>query len=293
MTNETNQGLEAKVQSLEDAVRGLSRAVERLTRRAEPFGVYMGDGTLLTQTTSGLRFYVPAGDTVIAPKMIGNRTWEPRVTAILGKTLRRDRDFLDIGANIGYFSVLVASIIGRDGGGVVHAFEPNPDILELLRRNISINWSIAPIHVHPFAIGATETELELHVPGKLASNGSLLGKRTEEGSSYKVLVKPLTHLRLENGRVGLVKIDVEGAEPMVFAGALDFLRQNPDVDIIMEWDTAAQSRDLGGVASLMDALKQLKLNAWTIDKEVTPIELPALERLAYTNLFLSRRSLTF
>jgi FkbM family methyltransferase len=291
MKDAINKGLDARLQTLEETVRGLSKAVERLTRRAEPFGVYMGDGTVLTQTIGGLRFYVPAGDTVIAPKMIGNRTWEPRVSSILERLVRKDRDFLDIGANIGYFSVLVASILGQ-GGGAVHAFEPNPEILELLRRNISINWSIAPIHVHPLAIGERVEQLELRIPGKLASNGSLIGKKSGDCVIHTVKVVPLTSLNFETGRVGLIKVDVEGAEPLVMAGALEFLRRNPDTDIIMEWDTAAQNQLPGGSARLLSIIKELNYKVWTLDKQITSIAIPALERLAYSNLLMSHRELT-
>jgi FkbM family methyltransferase len=289
--NDPGDRLDARLQTLEDAVRNLSKAVERLARRAEPFGVYMGDGTVLTQTITGLRFYVPTGDTVIAPKMIGNRTWEPRVSGILEKLVRKNLDFLDIGANIGYFSVLVASILGRKGGGVVHAFEPNPEILDLLRRNISINWSLAPIHVHALAIGEREEQMELRIPGKLASNGSLLGKKSGDCVIHKVKVVPLTKMNFEDGKVGLMKVDVEGAEPLVMAGAVEFLRRNPDTDIIMEWDTAAQNMVPGGVARVISIIKELDYKVWLVDKQVTPVGIQALERLAYSNLLMSHRKL--
>ena len=69
--------------------------------------------------------------------------WEPYETSLLLSMLRPGDVFVDVGANIGYFSVLAASVVGDDGA--VFAFEPDPDNFRLLRRNVALNGQQASI----------------------------------------------------------------------------------------------------------------------------------------------------
>ncbi len=269
---------------------GLQREIARLQKLVGPFGVYMGDDVVLTQMVSGLRFLVPASDTVMAPKMIGNRVWEPSLSAVLPRLVRPGRDVVDIGANIGYFAVNAAMILGRDGGAVVHAIEPNPRIHALLLKNISINWSLARIIPHQVALGEAEGDMLLHVTGQLASNGSLLGPASGAAGTetFPVAVKPLAQVVRDPGRIGLMKIDVEGAEAMVLRGAAEMVRAAPDIEIIMEWDTDAQRDDPGATAFLARFFAETGFSAFVIENGLAPTPVTDLPQLGYCNLFLTR-----
>lgn len=266
------------------AVAKLEAAVKHLA--AQPFGVYMGNDLVLTQTLDGLRFFVPSGDTIMAPKMIGNRVWEPRVTDFIRRALKGG-DFIDVGANIGYFSVLAAMLL-NGGRGVVHAFEPNPYIYGLLKKNVSINWSLAPIRMHNHAIGAIRETLQLTIPNHTPSNATLLDKGFHDNvERFSVPVIPLAEVDIPFERVSMMKIDVEGAEPAVLAGSADLLRVH-DIDLVLEWDTAAQNFVSGATASTITLLKELGYSAYTIDRSIEPVE--DLGRLGYKNLYLTKKS---
>ncbi|MBR0681311.1 FkbM family methyltransferase [Roseomonas eburnea] len=282
--------IEKGMASIEKRLDGLQREIARLQKLVGPFGVYMGDDVVLTQMLTGLRFLVPASDTVMAPKMIGNRVWEPSLSAVMPRLLRAGRDVVDVGANIGYFAVNAAMLLGRGGGAVVHAIEPNPRIHALLLKNISINWSLARIIPHQFALGETEGEMLLHVAGKLASNGSLLGPGAGVAGTetFPVAVKPLAQVIRDPGRIGLLKIDVEGAEAMVMRGAAEVLRAVPDIEIIMEWDTEAQRDDPGATAFLAQFFAEMGFSAFVVENGLAPTPVVDLPRLGYCNLFLTR-----
>ncbi|WP_203072894.1 FkbM family methyltransferase [Falsiroseomonas ponticola] len=283
--------IERQLGGLAAVERGLGRLhqdVERLQKLIGPFGVYLGDGVVMTQMLTGLRFLVPAADHVMAPKMIGNRVWEPRLSAALPRLVRPDRDVVDVGANIGYFSINAAMILGRGKGCVVHAIEPNPQIHALLLKNISINWSLARIIPHQLALGETEGELLLHVPGQLASNGTLLAGGSADANTFPVPVRQLHQVVPDPARIGLMKIDVEGAEAMVVKGAAEVIREVTDIDIVMEWDTAAQGDDAGATAFLAGFFAEAGFSAFVVENDLAPTPIEGLPTLGYCNLFLTR-----
>jgi FkbM family methyltransferase len=289
----TLENLDRRLAAIERSLGKLHLDLERLQKVSGPFGVYMGDDVVLTQMLTGLRFLVPASDHVMAPKMIGNRIWEPRVSAVMPRVLRPGRDVVDVGANIGYFAVNAAMILGQAGGAVVHAFEPNPRIHALLLKNISINWSLARIVAHQLALGEAEGELVLHVAGKLASNGTLIGRASgvvaAGTETFTVAVRQLQQVIPEPGRIGLVKIDVEGAEAMVVRGAAAVLRAVPDIELIMEWDVEAQRGDPGGTEFLARFFADNGFAAFVVESNLAPTPVAGLATLGYCNLFLTRQ----
>lgn len=280
-----------RLAKLEAEVVAARKAAEMAAKLSEPFGVYLGDDIVLTSMSNGLRFMVPASDAVMAPKMIGNRVWEPRITRRLAQVVRPGKDFVDVGANVGYFAINVAELL-RGSGAQVYAFEPNPKIFELLKRNNQINWSLAPIHLHRLALGVEPGVLRLSVPNKQASNASLLDRPMSPGvelDTFEVEVRRLDDLDIDPARVGLLKVDVEGAEALVFRGAQRFFEINPDIDVIIEWDRNAQKHDPGGTAWLVEFFRSRGYLAFSFEQGLSPVPVADMAQLGYCNLFLTRR----
>ena len=76
-------------------------------------------------------------DQTISRRIREDGIWEPYETSLLLSMLQPGDVFVDVGANIGYFSVLAAVVVGE--GGAVFAFEPDPDNFRLLRDNVALN----------------------------------------------------------------------------------------------------------------------------------------------------------
>lgn len=137
---------------------------------------------------------------------------------------------LDIGANIGLVSLLLASLVGPEGH--VHAFEPNPVLLDLLKQTFDHNH-LTNVTLHPFALGPSETVLNLRIPRVNAGAGSLIRNQANmDCFNHAVCVKRLSQVIEDEhiDRIRLVKIDVEGYEDQVFAGAqLMFERACPEM----------------------------------------------------------------
>jgi FkbM family methyltransferase len=119
---------------------------------------------------------------------------------------------VDVGANIGYYLLLLARAVGP--GGTVTCFEPDPDNLEELHRNATIN-ELANVSILPAAVGAEDSTAAL-TPG---INSSV----STDGEIQVPLVRLDSCLDLP---VGFLKIDVEGYEGHVLAGAERILRED-------------------------------------------------------------------
>ena len=159
-------------------------------------------------------------------------TWEPFHTSYVRRHLRAGDLFVDVGANVGWFTVLA----GRLGANVV-AFEPLPSIFAELQANVALN-RLTPRLVRA-AIGDTEGE----APVYRASNANSGLSTTEAGRGHPFeamapvfpLHRALSEVEIRSAR--LAKIDTEGASVRAARGLLTMLpRTRPDFEVLMELD---------------------------------------------------------
>jgi FkbM family methyltransferase len=191
---------------------------------------------------------VPGGQ-VLAPldDLMGRAAYyagehDRKITWICRKLIRRDDTVLDIGANLGMVTVHMASLVGS--GGVVHAFEPNPRLVGLLRRAIHRN-RLPQVKLHEFGLGPEESTLELRVPSSDTGEGSFVRTwNTEDCFPIQVRVRTLDDVAKEQDirRVSLLKIDVEGFEASVLRGGLQFLEKVRPQAILFEVMEGISSR---------------------------------------------------
>jgi len=159
---------------------------------------------------------------------------DPRLSWVARKLLRTGDNVLDIGANLGWFTLLSSKLVGS--GGQVHAFEPQPKTAALLNASLAINDS-HNVTLHEVALSDREGAAEFHVLGGNYGAGRLADNDvTERWNTIKVqTVEAGTYLQnLDLPHVRLVKIDVEGHEQKIFAAAESFFRENQPDAILFE-----------------------------------------------------------
>lgn len=158
------------------------------------------------------------------------RCWEYPVTELLASLLEPGMCCLDVGANIGYYSIMAGA-----RGASVHCFEPVPHLYEKLRENIALNPA-AQISAYRLALAEESGSASFFVVHD-ASNLGLSSLEASAGAEeISVETKTLDDLVREQGinRVDLIKVDVEGAEERVFQGAAGLLKSDSAPDIIFE-----------------------------------------------------------
>lgn len=158
--------------------------------------------------------------------------YERRTTQILMRECAKGGTALDLGAHIGYFTLLLASIT-KDGGRVF-SFEPNPFNAEKIRRMLAAN--------HMEYVTLIEAGVSDH-SGSMAftveatgSMGSLVSSPAVSASSVQVSVVSLDALDAEQslGNVSVIKMDIEGAEVEAIRGMKRLLERCRPV-IVCEW----------------------------------------------------------
>lgn len=194
---------------------------------------YLGSQQFVARTRFG---GLIAGDTtdMIQRLIFLYGVWEPGLTYWLSRTLRPGDVFVDVGANIGYFSLLASSLVG-DTGRVV-AVEASPSIFEQLRANVSLNDATNVRTLHRAASNTTSISRAFRAPDRNLGASSLFPAEgfTDEG---EVQAAPLHELLRKDEvlRARVIKIDVEGAEVEVIAGLLPALSMaRPDLEIVVE-----------------------------------------------------------
>jgi FkbM family methyltransferase len=234
-----------RLAAMEARLAGMERTLREIRQLVGPFATPMGPDELLVQTIHQVKYLVPVRDLVMTPQLVVYRQWEAQLSALLPRLCPPGSVFVDVGANFGYFTCLLAARLGRGAGSRVIAVEPNPDMLRLLRANVGINWSGAPVRIEPVAVADAEGEMVLTIPDDRAANGTLAPIEAAGRSlaTHRVPVRRLDDLLRAEPRIDLVKIDVEGYEPAVLRGAAETLAR-PGLRLVLEW-SVPQLREAG------------------------------------------------
>lgn len=190
-------------------------------------------------------------------------TYEEGTLFVMERSLNRGDTFLDIGANVGLMSIFASSVVGPKG--VVHSFEPDPDLIALLQDNLRLN-DVKNVETHNLALGSTPvtTSLYRHLDINRGA-GSLLRIEDRCTGEVEVHVQTLDEFVANNilTDVRMIKIDVEGWELEVLKGG-ETLLSGPDAPILsVEF---SESHPLKG-GSLTDLFEYIKgLNEYKIFK---------------------------
>ena len=152
--------------------------------------------------------------------------WEADVMKLLGRTLRPGRIFVDVGAHVGFHSVLAGQLVGP--AGKVFAVEPAPWAVELLRANVRRHG--LDVTVLPFAASDAAGTVRLALDEAHRSGAHL----SEAEDAVEVQAAPLDELIPELA-VDVLKVDVEGAEPLVLRGARSLLGRSPHLLAVVEF----------------------------------------------------------
>ncbi|ABQ29521.1 FkbM family methyltransferase [Acidiphilium cryptum] len=207
--------------------------------------------------------------------------------AVLDKLLAPGDVFIDLGANVGLFTLAGARRVGP--AGRVHAVEPAPDLVTALRLMTALNQIANCVTIHPFAAGAMESETELFL-AHTSGHNSLFAE--EEGlAAIKVRLAPLDALIAPGATVSVVKIDVEGAELQALAGMARIISDNPQIVILSEFSPSIIRRVGGTLESWIASVHNMGLDILEIDEAagtLAPLRAEGLEELVWINLVLHR-----
>jgi len=158
--------------------------------------------------------------------------WEETETMLFRSLVREGMTVVDIGANVGYYTLLAAKLAGPSGR--VYAFEPGPENFERLARNVEAN-GYQNVTLVPKAVSSASGTASLSLDRSSSGGHSLSRFR---GGADSVVVETVSLDDFFNGRpqaVDVIKMDAEGAEIAILAGMPGVLARNPGVTLLTEF----------------------------------------------------------
>lgn len=187
--------------------------------------------------SEGHKIFIDSKDTGIAPFLLMGKPFAPDEIALLKKILKPGMVFVDIGANIGYFSLIASKLIGETGK--VFSFEPDPDNFFLLEKNIKANNYKNIIAVKK-AVADKIGKAKLYLDKENLCGHSLVSK---EGNKFvETETITLDEFFRNNKKIDVIKIDVEGFEPVALEGMKEIIKSNDNLILITEFYPNALKR---------------------------------------------------
>lgn len=183
---------------------------------------------IVVRLRSGLKMEVDRHDFLGAHVFVYGE-YEPATAQVFSSVLRPGDGVLDIGANIGYFTLLASRLVGPAGS--VHAFEPAPSIVNRLETNVRLN-ALTNVEIHRLAVSGTAGEVRLHVASSDHQGLSSLRDLGQHDDVIRVPAQPVDALLPRLPRVALAKLDIEGAEYLALQGMTGLLKRDRPVLIV-------------------------------------------------------------
>ncbi|MEM7272457.1 MAG: FkbM family methyltransferase [Actinomycetota bacterium] len=260
----------------------LRREVETLRAGDSRTPVYVGDGTVLAPTHFDRWIYLDTADRSVSPHILTTGTWERGVTRFFQTYLPEGGTYVEVGANYGYYTLQAACLVG-DTGRVV-AFEPGPRMFSLLERTIDVNGVGPRTTLHEAAVTDAAGTATFYLKGDWHGGSSLYNEADSpwDVTEVEVLTTTLDDAlanSLDGRWVDVCKIDAEGAEATVLAGAADLLA-NPDLVLLVEVHDRAWADLDDDAGRFLAELAQLGFRFWLIEEDGRGVESTAEQVLA-------------
>jgi FkbM family methyltransferase len=123
-----------------------------------------------------------------------------------------------------------------EGTGKIYSFEPTPRIYEILRDNVQVNsfLELGMVHLHQLAVTDSSGKARLSIFNNDSGHNTIFsyGKADDE---IEVATTSLDEILATEERVDIVKIDAEGAEPLIVRGMRQVIKRNPKIQILLEF----------------------------------------------------------
>ncbi len=201
------------------------------------------------------KFFYLENDRYIGQR-IALEKYEPYETKLILRQVKKGSVVVDVGANIGYYTIILADKVGKTGK--VYAFEPDKTSFEILKKNIAIN-NLKNVVVVNAAVGSKNGYLNLYKSKGNLGDHKVYGK----GKAERIKVFKLDDFIKE--KVDLIKIDTQGWEPEVVKGAQNLIFKNKPI-IFMEYSPASYKAAKLNGKEMMKNLRKIYKKIWWIDE---------------------------
>ena len=161
-----------------------------------------------------------------------NGVYEPLETRLVEQEIEKSDIVLDIGANIGYYTLIFAKLVGEEGK--VFAFEPEPDNFALLSRNVEIN-GYRNVTLVQKAVSSITGKTRLYLPKDNRADCRIYNSHDNRKSIEVETIRLDDYFKNYHGRIDFIKMDIQGAEAGAIQGMTSLLQRAKNLDILTEF----------------------------------------------------------
>lgn len=259
-------------------------------------GEFMGQSTeggpreAMVLTPDDMRLWINLSDREVGWKVAAG-TYEPEVASLIRHLVKPGQIVIDIGANLGYFTVMMSKLVGNNGQ--VYSVEALRTLWALLARNIAESATSSVRQLRMAAWDHSEGLNMVHAPATINYGGAYtqpfgtvapVNHRSEE-----VVGHPLDQI-IDKRPVRFIKADIEGAEFKAFKGMTDILTRDRPHVVTEVHETQLRKVSQCSVHDLLGLFRDLgyhpKLMARGHDGAVKLLDLPENAALSYGNVYM-------
>jgi FkbM family methyltransferase len=228
-------------------------------------------GDVLTIDVDGLRMQGPV-DSWNLLHQLQTGTFERFECELFVDAIRPGMTVLDLGANIGYYTLLASRAVGHVGS--VYAFEPDPRSFRSLCANVEVNGA-RNVRTFEAAVSARPGSRTLYLSETATHSGLHRSMGDANPTPHPIDTVALDDLHI--ARVDVVKMDIEGEEPAALDGMRETLRRNPQVIVFLELSPSALTASGRDAEAFAAYLQTRFVSTRVIDegqRKLSPFRLP-------------------
>ncbi len=245
---------------------------------------------------NGHTMHIDKNDTIISHELLTHKVWDPYCTKIFSEIIKKDWTVLDIGAHIGYYSLLASSLVGDRGR--VYSFEPDPHNFSLLQKNIYEN-NISNVELINKAVGEKKRKVTFHVNTRNTGDNRIFdnGQLRKEIKVQQIAIDEFL-LKIP---VDFIKIDIQGSEMNAMLGMKKLLSMNKNIIILTELWPEGLKMSNSSISEYLTFLEKRHFYLYLVSEENKTISLTSKKaliddyvarKLYDTNLICTKKKLT-
>jgi FkbM family methyltransferase len=259
---------------LTNAVGNIHEAIEQSQPAAAPKD---DSADINFANVQGHLMFLHAKDNFISPCLAQHGIWEPFETEIVKREVKRGDVVLDVGANIGYYTLLLARLVGETGK--VYAFEPDAANFALLEKNVRVNRYQNVVLVNKAVSNKTD-KVKLYICDINMGDHRLFEFPGQNRRAVEIETISLDeYFRDYTGKVDFIKMDIQGAEGAALEGMAGLLARFPQVKLLTEYSfhcLKSFGSDPEAYLQRLQAYGFQLLNVNEPEQRIEPAEIPAI-----------------
>ena len=222
-----------------------------------------------------------------------NGVYEEFETEIVKKIIKKGDVVVDVGANIGYYTLIFAKLVGKEGK--VFAFEPEPTNFNILKKNVKIN-EYENVTLINKAVSNKTGKMTLDLD-EINKGGHSISKNNSEKTIEIESIRLDDYFKTYYGKINFIKLDIEGAEVEAIKGMSEILGKNEEANIMAEYNPQSLSNLGTNSEEYLTSLMKFGFKIYDLDagrKKMVPIDsridLKKYKLKTWTNLLCLREN---